>query len=1136
MGERKLVTVLFADVTGSTELADRLDAEELREVLSRWFAAMRAEIEAQGGTVEKYIGDAVMAVFGVPTAHEDDPSRALRAALALRERLAELNGELAASHGINLEIRVGVNTGEAVTTPEPAPGEAMVTGLAVNAAARLEQLAEPGQTVVAERTARAAPGFRFDELGPFELRGQEAPVRARVLVAAPPGPVARGLPGMHAPLIGRERELDLLLALQERVVAERRPHLVTIYGEPGVGKSRLVRELLRRVDSGPEPPRVVVGRCLSYGDGVAYWPLAEILKGLVGISDDDPAALALGRIERFTADLLLEPGRVVATLAFTLGLDARDAEFARLQPSSIRAELHRVWRAVLSALAERRPLVVVVDDIHWADAVLLELLEELAERTLGPILFVCPSRPELTAGRPTWGGGRRNFSSVFLNPLPPAAAGELIEHLLAVDGLPDRARGSILERAEGNPFFLEEILRQLIDGGRVVRNGDRWQTDGDLTQLELPDTVQAVLAARIDLLTQSEKRTLQQASVVGRIFWRGAVAALVGDAAEVDGDLRRLEERELVAPRLSSSLLGEEELAFSHILTRDVAYESLPRRDRPRAHARVASWIEHTAGDRRREYVGLLAHHYGEAYRGARRDRSYPPDELEALRRHAFELLLEASQDSLRATAYRAARSLAESALEVAAAAEERATALEALGDGYRHAALGDGAWESYTRATDVLLEAGSSDGERVAGLCGRALETLVRWTGTMTATWPESTADRYLEAGLRVLPDGESEARVRLLTVQAFWGQAYPGSSSPLQEPALGEKTGTAAAEMAERLGRPDLAVVALDGVSHNLQRQLRYDAAYEVALRRLELARTAGDLTELGDSYAVAAWHSDYVGAFAEARELGREGYELLRSDVPLYAAHSLIWGALASFYLGDWDELLRDVERAVEALGERAETLTTGFLAPWPAAAFALEARGERAASEHMLAPAYAAERRRGRFSPELSPLIVRTLVLRGEAGPARERVAAFSGAEGRENAPLMLVAEADLAVSEERWNDLPQLAEALRATRATSGAHSLAPIADRLEGLAALAAGDPEAAVASLAAAVGGFDELAMAVDAALARLDEADALLASHRVEEALRLAADARGPLERAGFQAPLAQAVSLLESAHDRR
>ncbi len=1129
------MTVLFVDVTGSTGLAERLDVEELREVMSAWFGAVRSVIEAQGGTVEKYIGDAVMAVFGVPVAHEDDPSRALRAALAVRDRLVELNDELAESHAIRIEVRTGINTGEAVATFNPGPGEGMVTGVAVNAAARLEQLAEPGQTLVAERTVRAAPGFRFDDLGLLQLRGKEEHLHAFSLLGPEPDGASRGIPGVRAPLVGREQELDLLLSLQERVVAERRPQLVTIYGDPGVGKSRLVRELLERLALSPDPPRVYVGPCLSYGDGIAYWPLAEILKGLAGVSDDDPAGTVLRRIDELVEDLLgVMPDRTrqatAAALAFTLGLDGGSTEFARLQPSSIRAELHKAWRTVLSAAAEAGPLVVVVEDIHWADPVFLDLLEEVAERAQGPLLFVCPARPELTDGRPTWGGGRRSFSAVSLGPLSPESAGVLAGHLLDVDGLPDAARARILSRAEGNPFFLEEILRQLIDDGRIVREGTRWKATDGLQRVELPDTVQAVLAARIDLLEPSEKHTLQQASVVGRVFWRGAVTALVGDPEAVDPDLRRLEERELVSERLTSSLLGEEELAFSHILTRDVAYETLPRRDRPSAHARVASWIEETTGDRHGEFVGLLAHHYGEAYRGARVDRSYDPGELEVLRERTFELLVQGSTVALRGAAYRGARSLAESALEVAVTAEERATAFEALGHGFKHAGFGDGAWSSYARAADALVESGSGERERAARLCGLALEVVCRWTGTVAELPGEAAAVAYLEAGLARLDDGDGEARVRLMTAQSFWAHAFPQTAREYRDPVVAHETGLAAAAMAERLGRPDLAVAALDAVQHNLQRQLRYEDAAAAARHRLEIAAFAGDLGELGDSFAVAAWNTLYLGAFDEARAVGRKGYETLLSDGPIYAAHSLSWSALASYYLGDWDALLAELGLVVASLGERAHPPTSGFSAPWPAAAFVYEARGDRRASDRLLGDAYGIERRRGSISAHLSPQIVQTLIHRGELAAARERMeAALDPANDKDNLPLLLRAEADLLVSEERWSDLPAFAAYVRGIGASSGARYLAPVSDRLDGLAALAAQDFDEAIRILEVATSGFAALDMAVDAAIAALDAARALIAARRFQDARSFVTRARGPLERAGYRRALDDASELL-------
>jgi class 3 adenylate cyclase/tetratricopeptide (TPR) repeat protein len=1136
--ERKVVTVLFTDVTESTQLADRLDVEELQEVMSEWFAAVREEIEAQGGTVEKYIGDAVMAVFGVPAAHEDDPARALRAALAIRRRLVELNEQLTVTHGVTMEIRTGINTGEAVAELDPAPGEAIVTGVAVNAAARLEQLADPGQTVVAERTVRAAQGFRFDELGRQDLRGTGVPVQAFLLLGEAPDAPTRGLPGTHAPLVGRERELDLLVALYDRVVAERRPQLVTIYGEPGVGKSRLTRELLERLSSLPSPPLILIGRCLSYGEGIAYWPLAEILKSLAELADDDSSAVAVERIGALVDDVLADvPGQAreltSSALAFTLGLDTGNEDFARFQPSAVRVEFDRAWRVLLSGLAARDPVVIVVDDIHWAEEVLLELLEELADRSQGPLLLVCAARPELTDTRPTWGGGRRNFSSVFLSPLPEEAAAELVGHLLDVDGLRDDVRAQILTRAEGNPFFLEEILRQLIDEGQIVRENGRWRAREELSEFELPDTVQGVLAARIDLLRPREKRTLQQASVVGRIFWRGAVAALLEGNEDVDPDLRRLEERELVATRLNSSLVGEEELAFSHVLTRDVAYESLPRRERPRAHARVARWIEETTGDRQREYSALLAHHYAQAYHGASRDRSYAQDELESIRRRAFELLLLASQHAARGAAYRSARSLAQSVLEIAATPDEQATALEELGHVCRHAALGDDAWPAYSRAVDTLRADGSTDHERIARLSGLALETVARWSGIMRNLPPEEIARDYLTTALEGLGERESEGRVRLMTAQAFWGHGYPETESPDGDPVRAEQIGSAAAEMALRIGRPDLAVVALDSVQHNLQRQLRYQAAHESAGRRLELARNAGDLGELGDSYAVAAWNAIYLGLFEEGRSLGREGFELLQADAPMYAVHALCWATLASFYLGDWDACLHDFGLVVAGLGERGQSLTTGFAVAWPAAALVHEARGDRAESQRLLDDVYDVEkssRRRKHVSGVLSPLIVRTLLLRDEPQAARARFdATLENNPTPENLPLLQLAEAELLLAERRWDALDSLPATIRRTGDSAGTQYLDATADRIAGRVAATRGDTAAAVRLLQAAAAGYDEADMAIDAAITRLDAAEAALTAGREDEARHIAQAAAPPLRTAGFRREIKRGDALL-------
>ena len=644
--ERKVVTVLFADVTGSTALGERLDPERFREVMQSYGNAMREELEAEGGTVEKFIGDAVMAAFGVPAAHEDDPERGLRASLHMMRRLDELNGELQRTHDVSLQIRIGVNTGDVLAATSPGPGEAMVTGDAVNAAARLQGVADPGTIIVSQRTADAVRGFSFEDRGLHELKGKRDRVRALRLIEET-GIGSRGVPGLSAPMVGRDTELEVLRSVYERIVGERRPYLVTLYGDAGVGKSRLTGEFLEWAEATEPPPLVLRGRCLPYGDGITYWPLAEILKGYAGILDSDPPELAVEKVRKTCRDLLThevatDPRRSTAALAYTVGLEDPEVSFTDANPREVRDELHAAWRSFFTALSVSGPVTVIIEDIHWADPVFLDLLDELAEQVEGPALFLCPSRPDLTATRPSWGGGRRNMSSLALDPLSSDEAERLVRLLLSVDDLPSSVHRRILERAEGNPFFLEEIVRRLIDGGLLEREGERWRAASGIEAVDIPDTVQAVLASRIDLLDAADKRLLQAASVVGRVFWTGPVTELTGVSGPDASDaFRRLEERELVSSRAGSTLSGQREYIFRHVLTRDVAYESLPRRDRASAHSNVATWLERTAGERAGEFAELLAYHYATAAALARETEGGLSDDL---RSAALRWLLRAAQ------------------------------------------------------------------------------------------------------------------------------------------------------------------------------------------------------------------------------------------------------------------------------------------------------------------------------------------------------------------------------------------------------------------------------------------------------------------------------------------------------------
>ena len=395
------------------------------------------------------------------------------------------------------------------------------------------------------------------------------------------------------------------------------------------------------------------GRCLPYGDGITYWPLAEILKSSASVLDTDPPHLALEKIAKVSEDVLTDDvtsdrARTTAALAYTVGVEDPAFRFGDMDPRDVRVEIHAAWRSFFSALGAAAPTIAIIEDIHWADAALLDLLDELAEGVTGSVVFLCPARPELTSRRPGWGGGRRNFSSISLDPLGLDEAEHLIRALLSIDDLPDGVRSRILERGEGNPFFLEEILRHLIDGGHVFFEAGRWRAAAAVAEVEIPDTVQSVLVARIDLLEPAAKRLLQGAAVVGRDFWPGPARLLGGgDADDVDATLRVLQDRDLIVSRLSSRISGEREYAFKHVLTRDVAYESLPHRERPAAHARVAAWIETTAGDRVGEFNELLAYHFSTAVRAAR-EGGTDDAESDRLRSKAFAYLLDASSDARR--------------------------------------------------------------------------------------------------------------------------------------------------------------------------------------------------------------------------------------------------------------------------------------------------------------------------------------------------------------------------------------------------------------------------------------------------------------------------------------------------------
>lgn len=1092
--ELKVVTVLFADITGSTALGERLDAEGLKEVMGSFFAAMRVEIEAEGGTVEKFIGDAVMAAFGVPRVHDDDPARALRAALRMRARLRELNEMLEERYGVTLELRMGINTGPVMAVLDPRPGEALATGDAVNAAARLEQAAEPGQVLVSERTAQAARHFRFGPPQVLALRGKAAPLRALELVTEQP--LTEGtLSGTRAPLVGRRRELELLTATYRRAVEEARPHLVTLYGEAGVGKSRLVGELLAGLEAEGDAPRVVRGRCLAYGEGISFWPLAEILKAHAGTLDSDPAELARRRVSETAAAALAEAGAVApaetaAFLTASIGLAPLDGTQRSAQET--RAETQLAWRSFFSALAAAGPTVMVVEDVQWADAAVLELLEDVAAHASGPLFVLCTARPELTTRRPTWGGGRRSFTGLAVEPLDADETGQLAEVLLEGDAA-ESERAAIVARSEGNPFFLEEIVR----------------TRG--TAPGLPDTVRAALAARVDLLPGDEKRALQTAAVIGRVFWPAAVADVAAlDPISVGQLLDRLQNRDLVLSRLSSSMSGQRELIFKHALVCEVAYDSLPRRDRVRMHLGVADWIESTFAGRRAEVVELIAFHRAAAYRLG------PSEEL---RDSAFAALADAAEGAYERAGFERSLTLAREALELAGTPLERARALEVLGHACFLTYDGSAAWEALREAAEIVQAEAPHERARLAYICGFATMIPARAAGLMRRQPPAQEVSPLLELGLTNVGEEDSEALVLLLATQGYWEFGFGVGSAPWTHE---EATAAAlrAREIAQRLGRPDLETVAFDSLSAGLNVRGLYGVSERFDRERLAIARTVRDPFEVFDSFYTASWSAVEVGHYRDVVTLLGE-FEALGTETSPLGQLSL--AALAQLHLGDWEGALGNFARMREVI---AGAPPPGFAtAAQGVVALIHEARGEQARADELIAEMEAWPREG--VTPPIWPVAPAALVLarRGDfesAGRMLDRMTVSDAYRGRE-----LEARCTLVQEAAAWDQAEALASRARDHAVAARLLALPLHADRLEGRARLAGGDAEGALGPLQRAAAGFAELDAGWQVALTELALGEALGVLGREGEAAPVLARAAATFERLGVPRELARARS---------
>ncbi len=1139
--ERKLVTVLFADVTGSTGLGERFDPEDLGRLMSSYFEAMRAEIEGEGGTVEKFIGDAVMAVFGVPNAHEDDPARALHASLRMMDRLIDLNKELAESHQVSLEIRVGINTGEVLAYVDPGPGRPLVAGDTVNAAARLQSAAKPGQILVAERTARAVRRFTFNEVGDLQLRGKAIPVNAFELVGREEGASERGVPDLQAPMLGRDSELDVLTTIYQRTRSESRPNLVTLFGDAGVGKSRLTREFLDHLRAQKETPIVLRGRCLPYGEGIAYWPLAEILKEVAGIRDSDLSSEALKRIgalgkELLSEELTADAAMTVAALAHTMGLTDPNHSFIDLDPREVKARTIGAWRSLLTSLGQRSPVVMIVEDIHWADTALLDILEELNERLRSAVMILCPARPELTDHRPGWGGGRGNHTSIFLDPLTPREVDTLVNALLAIAELPAPVRQTMMDKAEGNPFFLEEIIRHLIDQGLIVRDDDRWVATPNLVEVEVPDTVQGVLAARIDLLEAAEKRVLQRAAVVGRVFWPSPIIHLLGgNQKEVEPLLDHLEERGLIQSRLGSSMVGEPEYIFKHILTREVAYESLPRRERGQAHAAVATWIELAKREGGSELVELISHHWAEAYRISCEDPTADGKSIESLRERAFEATLLASEASRGRAAIKRASRMAREALALAKEPLERARALGAKGLAALSEYAGDVAWASLSESADLFIEHASDDHRLIARTTARAVETPTRWPGSMTELIPAERIDSYVEAGMAHLDEDDlSEEMVRLLLARSM--RTFPRAGADFLSEALAAAAradANRALKIAEAIGRVDLVSASLDALGSVDQTQGNYRTNASVIQRRLDLVPSMGNPWEIGDAYAMASWNLGYSGDFRRAVEVAERGFAHVDEETVGIAVHNTSWCSYAEFWLGNWDRVVGELAVSVRRLmSDRAGHPPYFSGHQFGAEAFIHAARhdGDMRDLRSLLSEVSDRAEATGDASVGHMFRAWDAWVDAREGDPDQASARLESMSRLQLPRPFLDAIRANIRLDAEQFDDVEEFINESLAYAEWSGVSALPPHLKRLRAAAALRMGDPISALTRFAGAREDFARLGMSWETARTDLWMAEALIAMGNGIEARSALDNALPTLESLGSLIEIDRARALLD------
>ena len=916
--ERRLVTVLFADVVGSTALGESLDPEDVRALLGRLFRIARDAVEQHGGRVEKFIGDAIMAVFGLPVAHDDDPARALFAAIDLRDRVRE-----DAMLRERIAIRIGVNTGEVIATRDADATEFLITGDPVNTAARLEQSADAWVVLVGERTHRAVGDrFRFGDRVNVEAKGKSQLVEAWPLEAFA-APDSRP-PRRQHPLIGRSADLEQLELTARRAFDERRPFLVTIVAPAGVGKSRLLEEFLGRVAPGTE---VAVAQCLPYGQRLTYWPMRALLLSILRLGDDATPDAILAGLEAWLREAQdQEPARTAELLAATIG--ASEAE------AGDRLALFSAWRRFIELAAERSPLVLVIEDLHWSSDSLLDLIEAILQpRADVPLLMIALARPELLDRRATWGGGRRNALSIALEPLTESSVAALVADLLPAPS--PAIVHAVVARAEGNPFYAGEIVRTLLD-----RLGPTASAEAIAAAVAaLPDTVQATVLARLDGLEPVARRVVQLGAVLGRTFDRRALAILDPTLAadRVPGALEELVDRDLVRPS------GRDQLTFRHILIREVAYGMLPRAERARLHGLAGTWLEHEAeaSGREDELAELVAFHLREAATLAGLLGEEPAPDL--AERTVRWLRRAGDVADAGGANVEAARHL-EAAIELAPTALQ-ADLYERLGEVW---VGGEQALEAFVKAHDLGRELGLDSDQQLRTIA-QAATVRLRWAGSVADRKHEAEVPAWLDE-VRSRMDHATSDRARLLGHLAI---AFSNSRVDLPGLELIERSKEAAIEavtLAQALDEPNFQSSALDALATVEIVDSQVKTALEIERRRMAIADRISTGERL-DAWIMQSWMDILLGDLDGAVAATGAAVQGLGVDqAPAWTAGALSWRVLALHWLGRWDEALADAARMDEAWRE-SQIRGPWFLVNGLVSAFTIcRARGDAVSADH------------------------------------------------------------------------------------------------------------------------------------------------------------------------------------------